>query len=221
MDSDLTLPATVAEDLGVDASDPKLPRLIGAASGAIRTYLNRPQLHFSAAYVERLPGLIKQVRLLLGLTPVVAVASVVLPDGSSLGASDYTLEDTELGALYRSVGWPYTGLVHAGLLYDAPAVGTEKKSIVVTYSGGWVTPVQAAGGGSPTRTLPYEIEEACIATVTSLYRGKGRDSAVASEALGDYSVSYRAPNSLIGVGSAGIIPDSVLAQLNPYRRLIT
>lgn len=209
--SDLTLPATAAEALGVDASDSKLPRLIAVASSAIRKYLDRPQLHYGAAIVERLRGYTEQVRLRLGVLPVVSVASVVLPDGTSLSPSEYTIEDPDGGVLYRSVGWPYTGLVRAGLLYDLPAVGTEAQSIVATYAGGWVTPAQCG-----TRTLPFELEEACLHTVSSLYRRQGIDTLIASESLGDYSVSFRGPSAGLG----GLVPDGVLAQLDSFRRLL-
>jgi hypothetical protein len=217
-DSDLTLAATAAEALGVSAADPKLPRLIGASSEAIAGYLRRPRLHYGAAIVERLAGYVGQVRLWLGVTPVLSVASVSLPDGTVLGSGDFTLEDE--AALCRSAGWPYTGGIRAGLLYDMPAVGTEEKSIVATYAGGWVTPAQAASGvwAGPSRSLPYELEEACIQTVAHLYRKQGTDPTVASESLGDYSVSYRLPSNLVGVG--GILPDAVLLQLDRYRRVM-
>lgn len=212
-DADLTTVAVVADVLGVSASDSRLPRLIGAASDAIRAHLGRPQLHYSAAYVERLAGHIEQVRLWLGLPAVASVASVVLPDGSSLASSEYSLEE---GAyLYRASGWPYTGLVRAGLLYDAAAVGTERPSIVVTYAGGWVTPAQTG-----TRTLPYDLEEAAVQAVVAMYRRGGVDPNIASESLGDYSVSYKNPNALIGVGAGGLLPDAVLAQIDRYRRLV-
>jgi hypothetical protein len=218
MNSDLTLPATAAEALGVDASDAKIPRYIGVASEAIRRYLDRPQLHYSAAVVERLAGYVGQVRLRLGVLPVLTVASVVLPDGTSLTGTEYALEDSESGALYRSVGWPYTGLVRSGLLYDAPAVGTEGRTIVATYAGGWVTPAQASV--VLPRTLPFDLEDACVQTVKALYR-RPDDPNITAESLGDYSVSYRSNNTIIGVGVGGLIPDTVIAQLQLYRRLIS
>lgn len=212
--SDLTLPATAAEALGIEAADPKLPRLIAAASAAILAFIDRPQLHYGAAIVERLAGHVGQLRLRLGVTPVLSVASVVLPDGVSLAVDEYQLEAD--GSLYRAAGWPYTGLVRAGLLYDMPAAGSEAKTIVATYAGGWVTPAQATSGGwaGPARSLPFDLEEACLQVVSALYRRQGSDPTVASESLGDYSVSYRAPT-----GIAGLLPDTVLAQLERYRRL--
>lgn len=210
MDSDLTTLDVAAGALGVSAADPKLPRLIGAASEAIRRYIGRPQLHYSASIVEKLPGYAGQVRLYLGAVPLISVASVVLPDGTSLvPTDDYVVEDLATAALYRRVGWPFTGVDEGGVLY------AEEKAIVVTYAGGWVTPAQ---GG--TRTLPYDLEHACILAVVSAYRSEPRDSSIASEALGDYSVSYRLPNSIIGVGvGGGLLPDAVLPLLATYRRL--
>jgi len=214
-DSDLTLAATAAEALGVSPSDTKLPRIIGAASEAIASYIGR-RLHYAATNVERLAGYVDQVRLYLGVTPVLSVAQVVLPDGSVLteAGDDFALEDA--AALYRASGWPFTGLVRAGLLYDMPAVGTEKRGIVATYAGGWVTPAQAALGNwtGPARSLPFELEEACLQTVAALYAKQGADQTISSESLGAYSVSYRLPSAI------GSIPDAVKATLDRYRRLV-
>lgn len=210
MDSDLTTAATAADVLGVSAADTKLPRLIGAASESIRRFINRPRLHFTAGFVERLPGYLQQVRVRLGLLPLISIASVVLPDGTSLAADEYVREDDEAGVLYRASGWPWTGLVRAGVLYDSPAVGTEAKTIVATYTGGWVTPAQAG-----TRTLPFDLEEACLQAVSSMYRRQGIDQLIVSESLGDYSVSFREVPAL-----EGLLPSGVLAQLASYRRLL-
>lgn len=218
--SDLTLPATVAAELGGDvvAGDSRLPRLIAAASGAILRHLGRPQLHYAAAYTESLPGHGRQ-RLVLGLTPVLDVTSVVI-DGVTLSADDYELEDADAGLLYRLACWPWTGVYRGGLppQLDRDA-GSERAVIVVTYEGGWVTPAQATGAGwtGPVRSLPYDLEEACVQTVVGLYRRGGLDPSIASESLGDYSVSFRAPN--LAAGSGGVIPESALALLAPYRRL--
>lgn len=204
--SDLTIAATVAAELGVSAADLRLPRLISAASDAICRHLNRPSVHNQAGYVETVPGH-GRPRLLLSLTPVLSVASIVMPDGSTLGASEYSIEDADLGILRRDAGWPSTALILPGMVQQDPVPGTEKRSIVVTYTGGWVTPFQ---GG--TRTLPYDLEEACVQTVVDWYR-RGPDSrAIANEALGDYSVSYFATLA------SSAIPVPALELLAPYRR---
>ena len=197
MDSDLTTTAEAASALSLDAADSRLPRIISSASALILRSLNRTQLHYAPAYVEKLRGYVEQARLVLDLTPVASVASVVMPDGSTLSASDYELEAGTY--LYRASGWPYTGRVRSGLLYDMPYVGTERASIVVTYAGGWVTPAQATSNGwaGPARSLPFDLEDACLQLCAGLFQGRGRDGAVQSESLGDYSVSYRADAQLI------------------------
>jgi hypothetical protein len=204
MDSDLTTAAAAADVLGVSAADAKLPRLIAAASEAIRRYLDRPQLHYGAAITEKLAGYAGQVRLYLGTAPVISVTSLVLPDGTALAPTDYSVEDLATGALYRREGWPFTGVDAGGVLR------AEERSIVATYAGGWVTPAQTG-----TRTLPYDLEEACLLTVSAMYRRQGLDPAVASESLGDYSVTFAAPSSSGG----GLLPDAVVALLGTYRRL--
>lgn len=213
-DSDLTTPATVAAELGVTVSDPRLARIVAAASAAIRRYLNRPRMHYSAGFVEKLPGF-GRPRLVVGLTPVVSVASIVLGDGTVVPVSEYEVEDADNGFIWRDACWPWTAGIHGGLLYSDPAVGTEKADIVATYTGGWVTPAQAAtiGWSGPARSLPDDLEHACVETAVSVYRRGGADRDVQSESLGDYSVSYRGE-----VSAGGIVPAAVLPQLDAWRR---
>lgn len=200
-DSDLTTVATAADVLGVSAADAKLPRLIAAASESIRRYLDRPQLHYSAAIVEKLAGYQGQVRLRLGTIPLISVTSVVLPDATSLiEDTDYSVESLSEGILYREEGWPFTGISDGGVISD------EALTIVATYAGGWVTPAQ-----SGTRNLPYDIEEVCLQAVAAMYRRQGVDPLIASESLGDYSASFREVD--------GLVPAGVLSQLSSYRRL--
>lgn len=200
-DSDLTTAQAAADLLGVSAADARLQRLISAASEAIRRHIDRPQLHYGAAIVEKLAGYAGQVRLYLSTVPLISVASIVLPDGTTLDPAEYTVEDLPTAALYRAEGWPFTGLCEGGVLYG------EARTIVATYAGGWVTPAQ-----SGTRTLPYDIEEACLVTVSTMYRRP--DPSVASESLGDYSVTFKSA----GIDSGGL-PDAARSLLSTYRRL--
>lgn len=212
-DSDLTLAATVATELGVASNDARLPRLIAAASAAICGYLDRKRLHYAAAYEEAVAGYGTQ-RLLLSLTPIVDVDSVEYA-GATLDASTYSVEDAEAGILFRESLWPWTGRLRGGLPPQGDRdAGSEAATIKATYDGGWVTPAQAAtqGWAGPARSLPYDIEEACVQTVAGLYRRGGADPLIQSESLGDYSVSYR------GIGAGGIIPDHVLSILDRYKR---
>jgi hypothetical protein len=215
-DSDLTLPSTVAAELGVSALTVRIPRLVSAASAAVRAFLRRPVLHYSAAYSEAVAS-VGMNRLLLSLTPIISIASVTLDGGTVVTATDYSVEDADAGFLYRLGGWPLTGIVRPGLLYSELQPGQERKAITVVYAGGWVTPAQAAGSSwaGPARSLPFDVEEATVQTAVALYHRGGTDQGVASESLGDYSVSYRGPNSLIGVAG---VPDGAAALLEPYVR---
>lgn len=214
-DADLTTPQVLAPELGVDVGEPRLQGLITRASRLIRTHLGR-QLHYQAGIVEKVRGR-GGVRLMLQVTPIVSMTSLVLDDGSSLVLdADYTLDDAEAGLLYRASGWPHTGVVQPGLLWDFPVVGSEKASIVATYSGGWVCPAQ-----SGTRTLPDDIEHACIETCASLWRSAGMDRNVASESLGNSAVGYFGVNTAIGRGEGGLLPDVVVQTLAPYRRALS
>lgn len=217
---DLTTAATVAAELQVGEGELRLPRLIRVASAAVRQFCNRPRVHYGSAIVEKARPALGRPRLVLDVTPVVSVASVVLEDGSTVDASEYFVEDADLGFLYRSVGWPYSGLMHGGLLFQDPTAGTARPTITVTYAGGWVTPAQAASTGwaGPARSLPEDLEEAVVQTVVALFRRGGADPNVASESLGDYSVAYRSPNAATGLGLGGIIPDQAATLLNPYVR---
>lgn len=205
MDSDLTLPATVATELGVEAGDARLPRLVSVASAAILGALRRSRVHYDAARLERVPGF-GRPRLVLELTPILSIASVALPDGTALSSGDYSIEDSDAGFLYRSGGWPYTGAARPGLPPASdPDVGSEANAIAVTFAGGWVTPAQAtkSGWAGPARSLPYDLEEACVQLCTNLYRAGGQAQNIASESLGDYSVAY-ADRARVGVMTASI-----------------
>lgn len=217
-ESDLTLPVTAATELSISPGDPRLPRYISVASAAVRSYLARPQLHYSAAYVDKIAGL-SRARLILSLTPVRSITSVVAPDGSTVPSTEYEIDDANLGFLMRITGWPYTGRLRPGLLWSDPDMGTERKSWVITYAGGWVTPAQASSSGwsGPDRDLPHDIEEAVLQTCVGLYRRGGVDQMIAAESLGDYSVTYRTLGA--GMGQGGIIPDTVLPLLQAYRGL--
>lgn len=216
LNTDLTLLATVGAINGVDGTDASLPRYISAASDAVRRYLHRSSdgLAYQSAFVETLPGH-GTYRLVLGLTPLITIGSVALPDGSVLASTEYAIEDADFGFLRRDSGWPSTASVLPGIVQRDPVPGTEKRSIIVTYAGGWVTPAQFASiaWAGPARSLPFDIEEATIQTVVELYRRGGDAKGISSERLGDYAVGYF-PGAL-----EHAIPGTARALLDGYRRL--
>lgn len=208
----LTTLEAVCGELGMGIPSPgtaeakDLERRINAASEAIERYCGR---NFSRASVtEKVRGF-GRARLVLSRTPVVAVASVHL-DGVLVPAEDYELSGAEAGFVAHVRGvWEWTADVARGISCGLQP-GTERALYAVAYSGGYVLPKDEAGG-SP-RTLPYDLEEVCIRTVATAYRRPASDTSLEEYAGGGL-------NTAIGRGLGGMIPDSAVYILQPYRRL--
>lgn len=211
---DLTTAGTVAGDLGVAANDAALVRLVTAASKAVARILGRGQLEYGAGIIESVKGSGRPY-LSLARRPVLSIASIAL-GGAPYDASDYVLSDADAGLVLRIGGiWPATGLLRGGIVQEELALATaDGQGLVVTYTGGWITPGQAATGGwsGPARSLPEDIEEATIQIVSNLYRARGADANVLAESLGDASYTYAAERKAI--------PESALALLEPYRQVL-
>lgn len=67
------------------------------------------------------------------------------------------------------------------------------------------------------RTLPAELERLAIEAVKAWYLSEGRDPAVTSERLGDWSASYSRSSSMRQSGTViGLLPDHVLTALERW-----
>ena len=148
----LTTIDTVRAQLGLGpedmSQDAMLARMINGASDAIRTYCDRDFAR--AQRIDRLEGSGGRV-LLLPLYPVLQVESVTA-DGTPVPVEEYDV-DAQGGRLIRRGGsWP----------------GGPGLTVEVIYEGGYITPEQARNGLGE-RNLPYDLEEACIATVMSWF----------------------------------------------------
>lgn len=197
----LTTLTTVKSELGIPESDTSqdalLTSLIDQASDAIVTFCGRP--FAKESYRETLPGYGTN-RLILSRTPVVEITSV-MADGEVI--TDYLLEDAEAGILYRKRGWQWAPALNWGII-PHPVGGNENLNFTVEYIAGYVLP-----GDAGTRTLPHDIERACIDTVKAWYSAKERDPAITEERLGDYQVSY-----------AQGLPAPVAQLLTSWRRVV-
>lgn len=131
----------------------------------------------AAAIVEKIAGM-GTARLRVARPPIVGNPTTVKISGTALTITDdYTVDDAELGWLYRSSGWPWSAK-NAGGLDQGPLRGSESKDIEVTYNGGFVTRPQNAVGGvfaGVAITLPDDLEDACIELVVSRWKRKGED----------------------------------------------
>jgi hypothetical protein len=204
----LTDTATARSVLGlIDSSqDALIQLLINAVSEAMSHEIRRP-VHYRAGIVERVPGF-GGCRLRVSGRPILSIASIDLLDidGTVIEtyASDsYEIEDSDglLGMIYRPAGWPDTARQNAGFTLK-PMPGTERSSIQVTYTAGWITPFQANalehGTSLGTRTLPYDLEYGCLESVASLWRRRGHDLARLSESTQDgEQISYEAKEGIL------------------------
>jgi hypothetical protein len=208
----LTTLATVKDELGISdtSQDDRLGRLINVVSDAIEHYCGR--LFQKTSRIEPVAPS-GTLRLVLTHAPLTSITSIVDTDDSTVDATTYSIEDAAAGIVLGDSAWPAADLA-IGIAQD-PVPGTGKK-LTVTYVGGYVLPND---GG--TRTLPYDLEDACVRAVVTRYRMRGRDGTVASEAMGDASVSYFGTNTAIGRGvGGGELPDDVIPTLDRYRRFL-
>jgi hypothetical protein len=212
---DLALVSDVADACGVTA-DATVQRVLTAASRAVARYCNRT-FEKGAAIVEAVAGY-GGPRLIVARAPLLSVTSIA-ELGATVDPTFYEIESAEAGIIARKVAygsWARTqrldGRISLSVGRAVPETGDL--GITVTYDGGYQTPGQVALAGSGTSTVPEDLQEAAIITAASLYKGRGRDQDVASEAIGDWSVSY------FDQRAAAALPPLALAMLDPYRRLV-
>lgn len=209
---DLCLASAVAADLGV-SEDAAVQRCVTAASRAIATYCGR-LFHRADGIVES-PTSRGRPALLLERAPVLGVTSVVL-FGQVLDSTGYSSagRNAEAGILLRKGAcWPLVARDAGGIVPRLEVVEGDG-SLTVTYDAGWVTPGQVALGEFAEVTLPEDVQEAAILAAVAFYRRRGTDPNVASESLGDWSVSYA------GRGTAVALPDAALQLLASYVRQV-
>jgi len=175
----LTEVATVKEALGVSSAtfDAIIARLIDAATDAIEEHVRHT--FAKQTYIETVAGSDHPL-LLLTNVPIVGTPTIIC-DSSPI--TDFVVQDAVVGSLYRQVGWARESWI--GWNTEARRItGTENLNFSVTYEAGYVMPSEA------NRTLPNQIEQACIETVVAWYKGKARDKSVKSKKVGDLQIIY-------------------------------
>lgn len=204
----LTTVGTAKGFIGIPADDltkdSLLEFLINATSERIEKYCSR---HFEkATYIEYYMGHERQ-RLLLNQYPIVSIASVEL-NGQTLASTEYEIEDADAGILYREIGWPWQG-------YSVGLVGEPNvpaRNIKVVYIAGYVLPKDATVDNP--RTLPYDLEQACVSFVAYLYGGRV-GAGKASEQQGAVRADYE---KLISGDKLLSLPPEVAALCEGYRK---
>lgn len=189
-------------------SDAEVERLIEVASATIAEACERGLS--LATVTERQPGADFLPSLALNRPPIVGDESTitVLDELNGEALTDFVVGNASAGLLERDSGWPARrlGTIGAGL----HQVG-DRPRYKVTYSGGYVTPTM---GG--TRTLPYQLEEACLVTMAYWLAQPAERQGVASVAALSASQSYTADST----GKAALLPHRAQQLLAPFRRQI-
>jgi len=221
----LTTYETARIELGAPDDDKNkaiVERIINAVSDRIAAEAGGRIFQRSTGIVEKHPGH-SDYRLALGRAPIIgSITSIILLqfDGTSLSTFDadsFEIESVADGILFRMAGWPDTqrpGRSIRGNLLP----GTERKSVQITYDGGYVTPEQARNDALLTRDLPFDLEEACLIGVASLYRGRGQNLKVNNEQTSDAATSWRDPG--VRGTPPSIIPREVIQIARSYMRYV-
>jgi Phage gp6-like head-tail connector protein len=136
-----------------------------------------------------------ETTLFLTRTPVSAIAAVAV-DGELLDPSEYRLD-------------PGAGLLDRLASDGLPAGWCFRKSVSVTYTGGFILP------GADGRNLEYGIEGAVVALVSDYWASRGRDPTLRAETIPGLIERQFWVGS---VGEAEQLPPRVLASIAPFRR---
>ncbi len=187
--------------------DARLEHYINAASDWVAQHCGRT-LQRADAIAEGVKGF-GGVLLRVARPPIVAITSIAI-DGGTVDAAGYAVQDAERGVIFRGACWPWTAVARAGITSPQVPGWEDHTRIVVTYNGGWVTPSQAAAGlfSASPRTLPYQIEDACVRLVASRWRSRGTDGRLVSESTSNMSITF----------DGWAIPKTVLAALSPFAK---
>lgn len=166
----LTTVAAVNAAASTGASDARIEQLIHAVSQRLAGYVGVEgfgYIQFTTDAPDEYQGDGRH-HLLLRVFPVLSVQEVKI-GGSAV--TDYTLPThlKRLGILYRQATWPISAPVRGALLDDPDLTpGSLGYNVTVAFKGGYILPQFDAvtnathNPDGAARTLPYDLEEACI-----------------------------------------------------------
>jgi len=197
-DRRLTTLSTVKEELGIadSSKDTLLQNLIDQASAYVEHYCNRI---FALQKYKETVAAHGGLYLALSMRPVIDVESVK-ENGQLI--TDYVLETPDSGLLYRKAGWGWKPMLNWVITWQ-PLPNADMQTYEVVYTAGYILPSETG------RTLPYDIERACIEIIKSWYMDIESGRRIQSESIGDYSVTY-----------ARDIPSEIVRTLDGWRSWI-
>ena len=173
-------------------------------------------------FVEQVSGYATPYLTVKRHTPIdISKTVTVTSDVGSYDTSAYTItpQMARLGRIFSKLGgWSWSATFLSNIGQD-PFTSYEDPYYRVTYSGGYVTPQQALDNpNDPTlgvRTLPYDLERACLDWCIARWTMRGQNPLLKSERLMSYS--YQLDTAAVTTGATGV--PSVDAAIARYQRI--
>lgn len=191
----LTTEARLQQELRtyISGDDAELIAIIEEASYDIQNRCNR-DFFYAYNFTESLAAYASTNLQVKRHCPIDTTQPVsVIFDSAPFDPNVFTISNPALGYIFNKTGWYWTAPLLPNVQQD-PFPGYENKLYQVTYSGGWVTPQQAVDNPDDpilsVRTLPYDVERACLMLCVWLYRTRGQNPMFKSERLMSYSYAY-------------------------------
>jgi len=201
--------ATVKREMDVSPDDPaedkQLFDLIQQATDFIVRYTGRRFVKQS--YTETV-GSRGTPNIVLQNVPVVSITGVEYR-GSTVSSTSYEIEDADAGIVFNKVGWTDTQVKRLGI--GLTPTRFRHKDWSISYQAGYVAP----GSTDGARTLPHDVERACIDLVKMWYYQRSDDPSVRYEKTGDAAQMKFDKGDITTLG----IPPSVVRILEKYRQL--
>lgn len=177
-------------------------------------------------YTETLQGSGSQY-LSVTCVPILTITQIT-QDGEVIDPTDpdegYTVEQANVGAIYRVTGWRRTAALLAwgaeayASQYILPG-GTNTMRYQVNYTAGYTLPDSISQPpytppalGQPCN-LPTALQRACLETVKTWWHARDRDPAMSSIKVDNNTqIAYRGPDT-------GVLPANVLGMIRDHRRV--
>ena len=201
----LTTVEMVTSELGLSdsAEDLLIESYIEQSSDLIKSVTGRT---FAREQVKETIGATGLPEILLSLTPIITVDEIK-HEGTVVPAANYSVLDDKAGILFKEAGWTDTSLAWNTFAKEHPSPYL-KPDWEFTYTAGYILPNWSTV--LAPRTLPHDLERACIEMVKTFRSGKEIPSSVTRYKTGDTDVTFDK--------KMGFFSTSVQSVLNYYRR---
>lgn len=213
---DLASLAVLKDDLGISSTDSsedaKLRRFLTVASQIAESYVERSLV--KDLVTEKVAG-DGSVLMQLDRYPVKSVVSVSL-DGSTIGSTEFSIQDPSAGVLYKEGTW--TGTLHwRHNIERFHLSGEEKLDWLITYRAGY-DPYDNTTASSLTTAspdVPHDLSFAVRQLASINYYDVGQNPAVRSQRIGEAS------ETRFDISKTGsTFPPTIQAILDKYRRVV-